>query len=117
MRQQQAARTCWVTQAAADAVELRLRGANGSIKVEGRMATMSLRTRSEELGRSAWRESLASISVEKAPLNGAEVELFDGQAQDVGSYKEATVPVEQAGELEIEDEQMFEDVLSPCMPF
>ena len=65
-RQQQAARTCWVTHAASDTVELRLRGASGAIKVQGPAAVLSLRCRSEELGRSAWREALGTMEVEKA---------------------------------------------------
>jgi len=50
------------------------------------MATLTLRTKSEELGR-AWQEALSLMST---PVN---------QAQEVGSYKEATVQVEQLPEL------------------
>jgi len=86
LQQTQAARTCFVTQAMKDFLELRLRGANGTVKVEGPMATLTLRTKSEELGR-AWQEALSLMST---PVN---------QAQEVGSYKEATVQVEQLPEL------------------
>lgn len=85
LQQAQSARSCFVTHAMPDFLELRLRGANGTVKVEGPMATLALRTRNQELGRQAWQEALASQAVEKA--------------EDIGCYKEATVPVHQLPEL------------------
>lgn len=85
LQQAQSARSCFVTHAMPDFLELRVRGATGSVKVEGSMATLTLRTRNQELHREAWLEALASQHVEKA--------------EDIGCYKEATVPVHQLPEL------------------
>lgn len=86
LQQAQSARSCFVTHAMPNFAELRLRGASGTVKVEGPMATLTLRTRNEEMGRAAWQEALeAHGNVEKA--------------EDIGCYKEATVPVHQLPEL------------------